>query len=62
MEESMEQNQQECWHLRWCGECKCVWDDTCVNNEQNSSQQGGIVVYTDVEHALEDLDPEGVKF
>ena len=36
--------------------------DTCVNNEQNSSRQGGIVVYTDVENALEDLDPEGVKF
>ena len=36
--------------------------DTCVNDEQNSSRQGRIVVYTDVENASEDLDPEGVKF
>ena len=35
--------------------------DTCVNNEQNSSRRGGIVVYTDVENAWDDLDPEGVK-
>ena len=36
--------------------------DTCVDNEQNSSRRGGIVVYTDVENAWEDFDPKVVKF
>ena len=47
------------WHACW--ERSIVYD-TCVNDEQNSSRQGGIVVYTDVENAWEDLDPQGVKF
>ena len=36
--------------------------DTCVNDEQNSSRRGGIVVYTDVENAWDNLDQEGANF